>query len=211
MAENDSTVRVGVLATWWRGDDLPELATEPSFTVALSDDVDLLARLVGVAPVEVEARLRQGHRAYLARLEHDVVGYGWSATRAAEVGALGLHLRVPDGNRYLWDFATLPRWRGRGVYPRLLQAIVRAEQSKAERFWIGYDWGNHASGRGIIRAGFQAVGAIDQSRGGLSFVALGALERARAGAAIFGMNLVGPSESKESESKASKDANRSAA
>lgn len=34
---------------------------------------------------------------------------------------------VPQADRYLWNFVTLPTYRGRGIYPRLLDAIVDAE------------------------------------------------------------------------------------
>ncbi len=47
--------------------------------------------------------------------------------------------------------------RGLGIYPRLLQAILRAESVDAERFWIGYAPENHASRSGIQKAGFKDV------------------------------------------------------
>jgi hypothetical protein len=49
---------------------------------------------------------------------------------------------------------TLAAYRGHGIYPRLLQAIVRAESAEADRFWIGYAPENHASGAGMRKAGF---------------------------------------------------------
>lgn len=56
--------------------------------------------------------------------------------------------------RYLWNFVTLTAHRGLGIYPRLLDAIVRTESREAERFWIAYAPENHASGSGIRKAGF---------------------------------------------------------
>ena len=61
---------------------------------------------------------------------------------------------------------TLPQHRGQGIYPRLLDGIVRAELAEAERFWIAYAPENHASATGIHRAGFTTVAD-------LSFDALG--------------------------------------
>ena len=52
---------------------------------------------------------------------------------------------------------TLASHRGLGIYPRLLDAIVRVESSEAERFWVGYAPENHASGTGIRKAGFTDV------------------------------------------------------
>jgi glycosyltransferase involved in cell wall biosynthesis len=72
----------------------------------------------------------------------------------ASIGELGLEFAIPAGNRYLWDFATLPAWRGIRIYPRLLHVIVNRESIEAERFWIGHVDGNSASGRGIVKAGY---------------------------------------------------------
>ena len=44
----------------------------------------------------------------------------------------GLSWPLGPQDRHLWDFVTLPAYRGRGVYPHLLQAILRAESEGAE-------------------------------------------------------------------------------
>lgn len=52
--------------------------------------------------------------------------------------SLSVSWPLAPGDRGLWDFATLEGWRGRGIYPRLLQAILRAEEKNADCFWIGH-------------------------------------------------------------------------
>jgi hypothetical protein len=42
----------------------------------------------------------------------------------------------------------------------LLQAILRSEQSEADKFWIGHRVDNYASKRGIEKAGFQLVNFV---------------------------------------------------
>ena len=69
----------------------------------------------------------------------------------------GLHWELEPGECGLWDFATLPAWRGRGMYPCLLQAIFEQE-AEARSFWIGHLGENTASRRGICAAGFQLIG-----------------------------------------------------
>jgi GNAT superfamily N-acetyltransferase len=91
------------------------------------------------------------------------VAYGWSASDAALIAEIGLAFGIAPGNRYLWDFATLPAWRGRGIYPRLLQAILGQETGEVDRFWIGHLPMNHSSARGIQAAGFRCVGTIHAS------------------------------------------------
>jgi hypothetical protein len=119
----------------------------------------------------------------------DAVGYGWVADAAAAIGELDLAFRLEPADRYLWDFVTLPAWRGRGLYPRLLQAILRAEGGG--RFWIINAPENVASARGIARAGFVDVGSLAFARGGgVGIAPTGEHDRTAAGAAVLGVPLV---------------------
>lgn len=179
------------LATYWTTDPLPALRPLPGLTVSPRVDDAALALLNRLSLQEVRARRAAGHRAYGAYLHGTPVGYGWVATRAAEIGELGLTFSLPAGNRYLWDFATLPAWRGRGLYPRLLQGILQAERHSADRFWILHAPENLPSGAGIGRAGFQPVGELSfDAAGRVTLVPSGDRERAEAGAALFGMPLM---------------------
>jgi GNAT superfamily N-acetyltransferase len=150
-----------------------------------------LAALNWVAFAEVRRRVETGNRPYVAYAEGQPVAYGWVATGEAEFANRLCEFEVPPGNLYLWDFATVPAWRGRGVYPRLLQAILTAEAAGTERFWILHAWENEASKRGIARAGFQAAAAIyslpDSS---LAIAPFEASDRAEACAALLGLPLV---------------------
>lgn len=65
---------------------------------------------------------------------------------------------------------TIPSHRGRGIYPRLLDAIIRIESMVAERFWIAYAPENHASGAGVAKAGFQSVAQLSFDREGIPAV-----------------------------------------
>jgi hypothetical protein len=67
---------------------------------------------------------------------------------------------ITPPDRGLWDFFTLEGARGRGIYPHLLQAILCLEQDEAEKFWLGHRVDNHASKRGIEKAGFQQVNFV---------------------------------------------------
>ena len=133
--------------------------------------VDLMARLADLDEAEVTRRLEEGHHVFLLRVDGEPAAYGWSATGPAHIGGLALHLRVPPGERYLWDFVTLSAFRGRGLYPLLLQEIVRRQRQEAQWFWIGHDPDNEASRRGILKAGFRLAGHVWWLRGGeLGFI-----------------------------------------
>ncbi len=174
--------------TWWRGDPLPALAPLPGFRAVATDKYPLIAELAQLQLDEIQARARGGNQAYIAYLDEHPVAYGWSAASEGAIQEVGLEFAIPPRNRYLWDFATLPAWRGRGIYPRLLQAILAAEAPLADRFWIGHTADNMASRRGIIKAGFQEVEALVALPGGnLKIMAIGS--SARANVSPMGLRL----------------------
>ena len=153
-----------VFYRWGRCDPRPALPRLPRFSAGVTDDERLVAALADLDLAEVLARAQTGHRPYVAWIAGVPVAYGWSATHQATIGEVGLRFEVPVANRYLWDFATLPSWRGRGVYPQLLQAIL-AHEAGAEQLWIGHVPANLASARGIVKAGFRRVGVINRVPG----------------------------------------------
>jgi hypothetical protein len=120
-----------------------------------------------------------GHRPWLARIGEVPVGWDWVAAREAEIPEWGISFALFPGDRYLWDFTTLPVWRGHDVYAALLRAILVEEG--ATRFWIGHDQDNAASARGMAKARFREVGtAHRRANGQLLFVPSALAERAAA-------------------------------
>lgn len=192
------------LATWWVNDPLPTLTALPGFAVRLANDDDELAALNRISTVEVRARRAGGHRAYIGYLHGQPATYGWVATRSASIGELDLAFALAPGDRYLWDFATLPEWQGRGLYPRLLQAIAASEISTAigeagiaRRLWIIHAPENLPSGAGMHKAGFETVGQLSfRVEGGVGLAPIGPAARAhifakaKIGAAVLGVSLL---------------------
>lgn len=144
--------------TWWRGDDLPALPPLPDFRCERVVDVPLLARLHKVESAKIEERLADANTAYVAFIADEPAGYGWSGANSVGVG--DVFWPIPPQSRGLWDFFTLESARGRGIYPHLLQAILRKEQNEAAMFWLGHRVDNYASQRGIEKAGFSLVNLV---------------------------------------------------
>jgi GNAT superfamily N-acetyltransferase len=165
-------------------DVLPELAVQQE------TDAALLAAMLEKPEAEIERRLADGHRAYLAWWAGWPAAWGWVATRSAEIGELGSTFSLPAGDRYLWNFVTLPAHRGKGIYPRLLDAIIAVEGSEAERFWIAYAPENHASGAGIRKAGFTTVAELSFDAAGRPAIRALA-DGADAAAHMLGLPLAG--------------------
>jgi RimJ/RimL family protein N-acetyltransferase len=175
------------LATWWRGDSSVDLAPVADFHARPADDA-ILARIAGLTSAELQERRRAGHRPYVGYKGATAVTYGWVATCGASIGELSLAFSLPEGERYLWDFATRPEWQGQGLYPRLLHAIVRSEQ--ADRFWIIHAPENLPSGAGMQKAGFEAVGQLSfRPDGRVGLIPLARRDRAEVGAALLGVPL----------------------
>lgn len=178
------------LSSWWKADTLTDLTPLPDFYVVPAGDDTELARLNKISIDEINARRQAGHRPYVGYVGQTPVTYGWVATREASIGELNLEFSIPEGERYLWDFATKPEWQGKGLYPRLLQAIIRAEE--AERYWIIYAPENLPSGAGMYKAGFQPVGQLSfrsDGRVGLIPTGIEPHERAVTGAMRLGVPL----------------------
>ena len=138
----------------------PVLAPLPGLEVRIETRAHVMARLQNRSEAEMLRRLADGHRAYVASRAGEAAAWGWVATRGAHIGELQSTFTVPVAQRYLWNFVTLAAHRGLGIYPRLLDAIVQAEQSEAARFWVAYAPENRASGAGIRKAGFTDIAAL---------------------------------------------------
>ncbi len=182
---------IGMFHTWWRGDTLADMPSLPGLTIEPMREERDGALASGIGGEEIERRMRQHHDLWLATLNGDPAGWGWCARKALAIGELAMERALPPGNRYLWDFFTRPSLRGRGIYPRILQAIVRSDTT-AERFWLGHDLQNLASRRGIAKAGFREVGLLyRQPDGSFILVPNGDLKYATAASELFAVHLAG--------------------
>lgn len=141
-------------------DPAPRLPPLPGLEITRTCDPGTVGRVQRRSQTEMAARFAAGHRAYVARLQGEIAAWGWVASRTAVIGELGVRFRVPRADRYLWNFVTRPAYRGRGIYPRLLDRIVERESVDAERFWVIHAPENGASGSGIRKAGFMTGGEI---------------------------------------------------
>ena len=179
-------------ATFWIEDNFIALDSLPGFTAGPAHNWDELAEINRLTHAEVMSRRINGHRPYVARMNGMPVAYGWLATSKISIGELDIHVELPPDDRYLWDFATLPAWQGRGLYSRLLQSILEQEFQNAKRFWIIHAPENLPSGAGMSKAGFEYVGQLSFTVDGKVGLAPyeDSFERARIGADLLQVPLI---------------------
>ena len=178
-----------MLAIRHSSDPQPEPSPIPALTMRREIDANVMAELQGRTTTEMTDRFAAGHRAYVGYLDGEATAFGWVATRVASIGELSATFEIPSGERYLWNFVTMRWHRGKGIYPRLIDAIVRAESFEADRFWIAYAPENHASGAGIRKAGFSPVAELSFDAAGRPAVASRAAVRGAAAASMLGLPL----------------------
>ncbi len=181
-----------VLATWWYEDGQPQLQLGKEVTVESPAEAGDICQIAGIPVDEFSRRQETGNRPYLARINGEAVSYGWVATRQASIGELSLEFELASGHRYLWDFGTVPRFRGRGLYPRLLAEIIRRECPPATRLWIIHAPENLPSGVGMARAGFVPAAELSLDRqGNVMLAPLGNQPQVDAACELLGLPLVG--------------------
>jgi len=107
---------------------------------------------------EIISRLESGRQCYAARVDGQIVAYGWVSFEHEDIGELNLRIKLVPGEAYIWDCATVPAFRGNLLYSALLVYILgNLRTQNICRAWIGADLDNIASQKGIARAGFHHV------------------------------------------------------
>jgi len=141
-------------------DKLPPVKIPAGLKIEVSTDVTLLSILGNTTSGEILKRLTDNHLAFVAYIHNQPAAFGWMARAKARIGELNHEFTLPQKNRYLWNFRTLAEYRGLGIYPALLQYIMRYEGENVNRFWIIHAPENKSSLKGIIKAGFEYVGKL---------------------------------------------------
>lgn len=130
-----------------------------TFDEARRDRAEEVAAAMGLDDAEaVIQRLDAGRRCFVARVDGAVAAYGWVSQGEERIGELERAFHLAAGEAYIWDCATLPAYRQRGLYGALLSYMVaRLREDGVRLIWIGASLGNQPSVRGFASAGFQPV------------------------------------------------------
>jgi GNAT superfamily N-acetyltransferase len=118
-----------------------------------------LAEAMAMPEDEIHARRALGNTASLAlTADHLIASFGWLSYDAIRIKELRIEAPIQRGHAYIWDCATLPAYRGRGIFPGLLHFMVEdLRRQGVMQIWAAVAPGNHASLRAFTRAGFRLV------------------------------------------------------
>ena len=158
------------LYTFSKTDTLPSIKIIEGVRMEKCTNVNLLSVMGTTTVDDVTSRLANGHVAFVAYANNQPAAFGWMATEKATIGELNHEIILPEGNKYLWNFRTLEAFRGLGIYPVLLQYIIKSQTKTADRFWIIHAPENKSSLSGIIKAGFQFVGKLYTNEDGTATI-----------------------------------------
>jgi RimJ/RimL family protein N-acetyltransferase len=115
-----------------------------------------------------EERRRDGGHLYTIAGDGVLEHFGW--VRERETVRVNRHIqcavRLPPESALLWDFATHPRARGRGLYRQALRQCLHdaVELHGARQVYIYVDAGNRISRHVIESIGFEYQGSIVRER-----------------------------------------------
>jgi GNAT superfamily N-acetyltransferase len=111
-----------------------------------------------IAPDAIAQRLEQGRQCFAAWADGQVAAYGWLTCGPEWVGEFERTLQVEHGEAYIWDCATIPKYRRLHLFGALLNHIVNhLQQSGLQRLWIIGLARPSEFACGMFAAGFQPV------------------------------------------------------
>jgi hypothetical protein len=109
--------------------------------------------------LELEHRFLQQHvLCILQDSNNEVMSYGWYNNSGAHyLGELDLMMNLSQEYSVLYDFHTYEQYRGKGLYPYLLQCICRRDDTNKIIYAFPE---NIQSCKGILKANFKVVGTL---------------------------------------------------
>jgi hypothetical protein len=153
----------------WHRSEMPSLKFRSDLDVKRlsTEDLSVLAR--GRGRFAEQARLYYEKRgidsAYGIYMDGELVHTSWVYTSAEYSLEPFRRLHLKKGEVEIVNCFTLDKCRGLGIYPYMIQFLSRLQFQKGmERVYMLADHRNHASQRGIIKAGLKPLGHVTYLR-----------------------------------------------
>ncbi|MDX1688667.1 MAG: GNAT family N-acetyltransferase [Candidatus Promineifilaceae bacterium] len=130
------------------------------------EDGRALAQAMGRDDVQgIERQLRGARRCFAAWVGEEIASYCWLSVGEEEVGEMERTINLPAGEGYIWNCATLPRFRRQRLYTALLNFMIRRLADEAfRRVWVGANRENRPSLSAFDTAGFRPAAVMTYAR-----------------------------------------------
>lgn len=127
---------------------------------SLIEEAQRAMLFAGESPGSVSPRLARGDQFFAWRAGSQIACFGWVTFNSRFVGPL--RLSDATSRAFLYNFYTMPKSRGVGLYSKLLRrAIISLREQGIAEVLIDVNSSNKASLRGILAVGFEHLGCID--------------------------------------------------
>jgi len=139
-----------------------KLTIDVTFREVRQSEIAPLSAAMGITnSKEVSNRLESGRRCFAAWFRDQIVTYCWVSRIAECVGEIEHAIHFKPDEAYIWDCATLPEYRHRGIYSGLLAFMASTLANDGiSRVWIGSSLDNTHSLRGFANAGYSEVATL---------------------------------------------------
>lgn len=119
--------------------------------------VDALgAAMGGQDAPNIGPRFAGKRRCFAACMGGQIVSYGWVSQSDECIGEQEREIKLQPREAYVWDCATVPAFRNRGLYGALLRYIASTlKREGVRRVWVGTSTSNTASLHAFRTAGFE--------------------------------------------------------
>lgn len=147
----------------WNGDSVPALTAKCPLEIRTGSEADLsrIASFHGLTEdarriKQFKERLEKGDKPYLGFSGKTLAHVAWLCHRPqVEMGEIWGSLAFRDNEAYIMDCNTFFTFRGKNIYPVVLQRILKdLAAEKVGKVYIGCRTSNKASLKGIRKAGF---------------------------------------------------------
>lgn len=111
-----------------------------------------------------QARLERREQFWTAQLNNRIVSYCWATREPVEIGEIRCRIHPRADEIYFYDAFTFAEYRGRNLYPALLQRMLEHSRNDGlRRALIFVISDNVASIRGVEKAGFKEFQRVTYS------------------------------------------------
>lgn len=125
--------------------------------VLFLDELFPYTRLLDLSLGTMKSRLERGDCCYLAYIDGRAVHRSWVTSTSCWVRDAKAIFRPMEGEVYVYDSYTLPRYRSRGAFTSTLLKILADYSSENKLVWIAVRNDNLSSRRAIERVGFEKI------------------------------------------------------